>query len=106
MAKVLLKKRGKYDEEKAAKYEGFFGHPLTLVEMRLIPYVQYCAVNQQQIDRSRIDGAEHKLMFEWKKNGWLDLFPCVSVSREFWNVMGNILFDFYSCELVEEEGGK
>lgn len=52
---VIEKRRGMMDEGLAKKHEAFLGHPITKEEMRLVPYIQYCAVNQQQCDRSRMD---------------------------------------------------
>lgn len=39
--------RGCLDEQLAEKYEAILGHPMTVRELRLIPYLQYLVVNRQ-----------------------------------------------------------
>lgn len=112
---LKLKKRGCIeDETQAEKYSDFLGHPLTKTELRLIPYVQYCAVNQQAIDPMRVDADEISLLKDWAINGWYRGFPlsteamdekCV-VSKEFWNFMCDALFDFYVVEFETSTEGK
>lgn len=99
--KVFEKKRGAMNDELAKKHEGFLGHPLTLTEIRLIPYIQYCAVNQQRADRSRMNADERKLLNEWEQASYLVRFPYIVPTREFWQFMSDVLFDFYASELVE-----
>lgn len=105
---IIYQQRGKMDEEKAEKYTAFLGHSLTQAEMRLVPYVQYCAVNQQSIDRARVDAAEKALLKEWTDKGWCVCYPFnvpVSPTSEFWQFMCDVLWDFYSHKLppVEEQ---
>lgn len=104
--KIIEKQRGFLDESRAKKYEAFLGHELTREELRLVPYLQYCAVNHQQTDRARMSAEERKIMREWKERGFLEIYPCVIPTREFWEFMCDALFDFYTHELVVEEGGE
>lgn len=101
--KIIEKGRGVFDEARAAKYKEVIGEDLTKEALRLIPYVQYCAVNHQQLDRNRMDATERKITNEWVERGWIEKFPYVVVSREFWQFMCDVLFDFYIDELVIEE---
>lgn len=105
--KVVNKSRGVMDAEKAMKYKEFLGHPLTQKEMRLIPYVQYCAVNHQTIDRRSVDKEETELLKEWDSKGWCECYPfnaTVIPSRKFWDFMNDVLWDFYCLELVSTCG--
>lgn len=100
--KIIEQRRGMMDAAKAMKYEGFLGHPLTQAEMRLVPYVQYCAVNQQSIDRRRVDADEVALLKDWTLNEWCVCYPFnvpVAPTREFWQFMCDVLWDFYSHKL-------
>lgn len=102
MAEVIFKHRGRMDAEKAMKYKEFLGHPLTQAEMRLIPYVQYCAVNQGSIDRRHINAEEKIILKQWTEANMCMCYPfnvCVAPTREFWDFMCNVLWDFYSVEL-------
>lgn len=101
--KITDKGRGRYDEARAAKYKEFLGHDLTKEELRLIPYLQSCAVNHYATDRSKMSAAERRLVTEWQERGWLERFPYIIPSREFWQFMCDVLFGFYVDELVVEE---
>lgn len=100
---IIAKGRGRYDADRAAKHKEFLGRDLTLEDIRLIPYIQYCVVNHNQLDRSEMDANERKLVNDWVERGWLEKFPHVIPSREFWQFMCDVLFDFYADELVIEE---
>lgn len=51
--KVFEKKRGAMNDELAKKHEGFLGHPLTLTEIRLIPYIQIRLLHIEHIRSHR-----------------------------------------------------
>lgn len=100
---IIAKGRGKYDADRAAKHKEFLGRDLTQGDIRLIPYIQYCTVNHQQLDRNHMDASERAKVREWVERGWLEKFPYVIPSREFWQFMCDVLLDFYVDELVVEE---
>lgn len=103
--KITYKDRGVIDEEKAKKYEAFLGHPLTLTEMRLVPYVCFCATDQSRIDREKVSREERAILKEWTDKGWCVCFPFnveVVPSREFWEFMCGVLWDFYCNELAQD----
>lgn len=60
--KIIEKSRGRIgiEDDRPAKYKDFLGHDLTREELRLVPYIQYCAVNQQQCDRAHMDAMLHE----------------------------------------------
>lgn len=102
---IVHKERGAMDEEKAKKYEAFLGHPLTLTEMRLVPYVHYCAVNQERIEREKVSPEEKAILEDWTDKGWCICYPFnveVAASPEFWKFACDILWDFYCHELAQE----
>lgn len=101
--KIIEKGRGRYDEARAEKHKAFLGHDMTQEEIRLIPYIQYCAVNHYTTDRARMSASERKIVNEWQERGWLERFPYIIPTREFWQFMCDVLFDFYVDELVVEE---
>ena len=91
-------------DELAKKGESILGHPMTATELRLIPYVHYCAVNQQSIDRSRTNQEEHEILRGWTDRGLCRCFPFnveVAPSNNFWQFMCDVLFDAYVLHLRE-----
>lgn len=104
--KIIEKSRGRIglEDDRPAKYKDFLGHELTREELRLVPYVQYCAVNQQQCDRAHMDATERSILNDWVEQGFLEQYPCIIPTREFWGFMCDVLLDFYVHELVHEEG--
>lgn len=101
--------RGVLSEHLAGKYEPYLGHPLTVEELRLIPYVQYCAVNWQSIDRSRVNAEEREILRDWTDRGLCQCYPFnveVAPSQSFWRFMCDVLFDAYVLHLREVSGGE
>lgn len=98
------KGRGVMTYELAKKGESILGHPLTVVELLLIPYVHYCAVSRQSTDRSRTNTEEHEILRGWTDRGLCRCFPFnvkVAPSNDFWQFMCDVLFDAYVLQLHE-----
>ena len=83
--------RGIITEEIKEKYH------MATKEFRLIPYVQYLLVNQMPIDPKKIDSEEREILQNWRDKGYLtfSMIEPLTVSREFWDIMNNFLWDCY-----------
>lgn len=83
--------RGTITEKIKEKYH------MTTKEFRLIPYVQYLLVNQMPVDPQKIDAEERKILQNWRDRGYLtfSMKEPLTVSREFWDIMNNFLWDCY-----------
>jgi len=80
--------------QKAAKK--FLGTGLTTTELRLIPYLQYVMVNEQRIEIHKINQEERVIIQKWKDLGHMEGgVSGLSVTREFWDFMCEILFYAY-----------
>lgn len=72
------------------------GRPISLRELRMIPYVQYVMVNEQKIDPMRISPDERRVLSLWRKEGHIQGGASgVSITKEFWNFMCAILYESY-----------
>ena len=70
---------------------------LTQEELRLMPYVQYLAVNSERLDPRRINKTERAILSEWRKAGFIkggassEILP----TKEFWNIMHELMWLAY-----------
>lgn len=99
--------RGCLDEQLAEKYEAILGHPMTVRELRLIPYLQYLVVNRQPWSIGKMRQSEVEICNEWQRRGWLlaSSSAPLRVSREFWDFMNDVLWDSYALHLSEGGAG-
>lgn len=90
--------RGMITEEIIKKYN------MTLKEFRLIPYVQYLLVNQKPVDPQKIDAEERKILQNWRAKGHLTISmdEPLTASREFWDIMNNLLWDCYVLHIDKD----
>ena len=92
MGRGMLTERVLEVAKKQLKVEDF-----TVRELRLMPYVQHCVMNQLNLLPDRINQDERDILSKWRENGWLiggasDL----SVTKQFWNAMHEILWEAYA----------
>lgn len=88
--------RGCLNEEIKEKYP-----KLTTEELRLIPYVQYCLVNQKPI--SNVNAQEIDILSKWIMDGYItNIHTRPKCSREFWDIINDILFMGYCPEMEDE----
>lgn len=72
---------------------------LTQDEIRLIPYVHYCNINYMRIDIEKITRKEMDIIDKWVEEGRIsnDVFDKkFSVTREFWDLMNEVLWEAYA----------
>lgn len=53
-----------------------------------------------------MDATERSILNDWVEQGFLEQYPCIIPTREFWGFMCDVFLDFYVHELVHEEGEK
>lgn len=89
----IKKTRGVLTEEIKLKYG------ITQEELRLIPYLHYCIINNQRLDLEKLTRQEVKILLKWENEGFIIASfedPCVITSRRFWDIMSDVLFDAYA----------
>lgn len=88
----MSKERGFVTEEIEKKYN------FTQEEVRLIPYLQYCCINNMKLDPNKIYPEEREIISKWRQKGYIDggASEIVCVSKEFWDIMSNVLWESYA----------
>ncbi len=88
--------RGMLTEEVNKIAEDMIHRKITQIELRLIPYIQYVMVNEQKLDPNRINGDERKILQKWREEGYIEGGASgLSITKEFWKFMSEILFEAY-----------
>ncbi len=86
--------RGKITETIQQKAREVLGiEDMTQQELRLMPYIQYCVMNDQNLDPNKIGKEERGILSQWRAKGWVrggasDL----SITKEFWDGINAILW--------------
>lgn len=93
-----MNNRGMLTQEIINKYN------FTQKELRLMPYVQYCCINNECIDPRKIDSEEREIINNWKSNGFISggMSTVVCISYEFWNIIHDCLWYAYANQLEKE----
>jgi hypothetical protein len=70
------------------------GYEITETELKLLPYVQYLAVNNRIASDLRMTSLEKEAFQSWKEKGWVDggFSHPVSVTQSFWEAMSEIIW--------------
>lgn len=88
-----MAKRGQLTEQIQAKAEELLGREITQVELRLMPYAHYCALNGMNINPNKINEDERWALSQWREAGWiLGGSVAFSVEKPFWDAVGEILW--------------
>lgn len=91
--------RGAYTNELKEKYG------ITVEELRLIPYLQYCLLNSMPIDPNKIAPYEREILKKWRDENKIT-FSCqesCTCTKEFWDWMNEILWDSYVPQMEVQE---
>ena len=88
--------RGMLTEKIQEMAKEFLGYEIDTDELRLIPYVHYCLVNEQKVDPVKMNREDRTIFARWKKAGHIDGdMTRLAVTKEFWDFMCAILFVSY-----------
>lgn len=88
--------RGVLTEEIKALSNELLGYEITQKELRLMPYIQYCVLNSQNIDIGKVNAEERKILQSWKEKKYIDSPASdLRVTKEFWDIVNEILWVGY-----------
>ena len=88
--------RGSFNSGVQEAAKKFFGYELTIRELRLLPYIQSCMMNEQKICPSKINEEERDILSKWRKEGHIEGGATgLAITKEFWDGMNEILFWSY-----------
>ena len=78
-------------------------YEITQTELRLMPYVQYCLMNDQNIAPACCNKDDREVFSKWRERGWICAMSTgLQVSSEFYDIMCKILKVGYveSCDRI------
>lgn len=73
--------------------------------VRLVPYIHYLACNGCRIDPNKINHDERQIVSEWRNAGYMEggASEMVRVSKEFWDMMNQVLWVNYAHKIQDDE---
>ena len=100
-----IEMRGVLTPEIKEKAEKHLGREFTQKELRLYPYLQYCCINSEPVDRRKIDAEEQNIieLLESEQRLVWDYASHILPTRAFWSFLCDIVADGYVERLDEEE---
>jgi len=91
-----MEKRGSLTKKAQDIAKKFLGREITVVELRLYPYMQYIMMNEQRIDPQKCNQEEREVLSKLKEENHIEGGASgLSITKEFWNYLCNILFETY-----------
>lgn len=88
--------RGQLTEQIKQKSQDLLGYEITQKELRLIPYVLYCAMNAANIDRTRVNKEELEILDRWENKGFIKRNRThFKISKSFYDVSNELLWIGY-----------
>ncbi len=88
----LKQERGQLTQRIKDKSKKLLGYKITKEELRLMPYVQYCLINEQQLDAERISIEEAIILTKWEKKGIMQFSERIKTTKEFWDIMSELVW--------------
>ncbi len=67
--------------------------PFGTIHLRLLPYVHYCIVNHQNLEKIKLSEEERQIIQLWKAHRYLKQDSNrITASRKFYNTMNEIIW--------------
>ena len=85
--------RGQLTKRIKRKSKELLGYEISVVELRMFPYVVYVMMNEHRIDIRKCNQADREILSKWRKAGHIE-GGCggLWVTREFWDIAMEIVF--------------
>lgn len=97
-------KRGQLTDRIKQKSIELLGYEITQTELRLMVYMQYVMVNEQRIERNRVNSEELDIILKWSEKGYVRDYFKLSITKTFWDIMSEIVYLGY-VDLKEANNG-
>jgi hypothetical protein len=97
-------RRGTLDDNGIQTGLSLLGRLVTTRELRLLPYIQYCVLNDRRIDSRKINKDEVEIINDWTGAGWImNPYNDLTVTYEFWKAMCELIWSGYVVSDDKEE---
>lgn len=93
-----MAKRGELTSEIQEIAKIFLGREIDQTELRLYPYIHYCATNERKLKPEKINMEEKQIIRRWKDAGLFEggiSDDSMNMTKEFFDYMNDILWHGY-----------
>lgn len=88
--------RGMLTDEIKQKSVELLGYEITQRELRLMPYLIFCVTNDQNIEISKVNNEERKILMAWQEKGFVEAPSSnLAISKEFYEAANELIFIGY-----------
>ena len=87
--------RGQLSKAVQRAAERYLGCMITVRELRLLPYVDYCLLNGGVIQGSKINDEERRILRDWTERGLGEFVTALKPGRRFYDAMNALLWEAY-----------
>lgn len=105
MMKIIEKERGsaEFVESMNPRFQQMLGRNTSVLELRLLPFLMY-SLTDQYMERGKIRSGERELLTEYQSKGFIVKNGAhIGCTKEFWNFISSVVYDFYVQELSRVE---
>lgn len=89
----MSQRRGQLTARIKQRSRELLGYEVDVIELRLMPYIQYVMVNDQRIDICKVNPGERAILSKWRAAGYIDGGAGgVGITREFWDIICDLCF--------------
>lgn len=97
--------RGQLTDRVQEKAKELLGREISLRELRLMPYLQYCLMNSQHLDPAKVSDEERMILAKWRELGYITGgASAMWIDKKFWDCIHELLFLAYVD--ISREGSK
>ena len=80
-----------------------FGYEITVKELRLLPYILDCLLNNRNVDPNKIDQTEREIMSKWRDEGRMkDPASGLTVTPEFYDMICIVVKIGYCSSMIDD----
>ena len=91
--------RGMMTDKVKEKSMELLGREISILELRLLPYLQFVLLNGKIIEIRKINVQELNAIRMWQEEGHITgNIPEINVTKEFWDAMCEIIYIAYVAE--------
>lgn len=99
----ILNPRGKLENANVNLYKEITGRDLTVLELRLLPFIQNCFINKKLMNGNNLNKEEKDILKEMNDVGLINFgrakgsvgFYFIEINQSLWNITVTTLYDTY-----------